>query len=93
MRWRAPLPGGIDYAEPQETQHVRLEIARTRTVREWSQGDALSGTIFVDAVNSTGDIPPRDSLVSVDGGSEMIVREVRPYYVRGTLHHTELAVA
>lgn len=93
MEWRAPLPGGEGYAEPEATLHVRLELARPRSVREWSQGDAVSGTVFVDAVNSEGDVPPRDSLVSVDGGPEMVVREVRPYYVRGELHHTELAVA
>ena len=53
----------------------------------------FSSTVYVDAANSVGDVPPVGALVSVDGADEMVVRSVSPCYgMGGRLHHTELVV-
>jgi hypothetical protein len=97
MTWHAPLGGRSGQGEWEDTahvtSHVRLDRSRTSTIREWSTADGITGTVFVDAVNSVGDVPPVGALVSVDGADPMTVRSVAPYYgFGGALHHTEIGV-
>lgn len=95
MTWRAPSTGrtGGYSDERHEVSHVRLDRSRQSVVRDWSVADGVTGTVYVDATNSVGEVPPVGALVSVDGADEMVVRSVSPCYgMGGRLHHTELVV-
>lgn len=94
MTWRPPLGSGLggEFGDERETSPVRFEASRSSSTRAYQSADGPSGTVWVDARNSSGGVPPVGSLVSVDGGPEMVVTAVRPYRVRGDLHHTELEV-
>lgn len=95
MTWRPPLGSGLggEFGEARTTEPVRFERSRAASRSSYQSADGTGGTVWVDARNSSGEVPPVGSLVTVDGGEEMVVREVRPYHVRGELHHTELVVA
>lgn len=101
MRWRAPsdpdLGMGGEYGDRRTVRHVRFQPARARaqggSVQAYSRYEGPSGTVFVDARNSEGPVPPVGALVSVDGGREAVVRRVTPLYgLGGLLHHTEIEV-
>lgn len=102
MTWRPPEDPktgmGGEYGEEQVTAPVRFEEQRPRatggSMPQYERYENPGGTIWVDARNSVGGIPPVGSLVSVDGGREMVVKAVKPYYGRaGELHHTEIEVS
>ena len=95
MTWRPPAASGLggEYGEPQVTEPVRFERSRSASTSAYQSAESAGGTVWVDARNSAGGVPPVGSLASVDGSEEMLVREVRPYRVRGELHHTELTLA
>lgn len=95
MTWRPPAASGLggEFGEPSVTAPVRFERARADSRSAYQSAGGAGGTVWVDARNSSGGVPPVGSLASVDGGDEAIVREVRPYFVRGELHHTELTLA
>jgi hypothetical protein len=55
--------------------------------------DGESGTLFVDAVNSSGAFAiPVGSLVSIDGAPEVSVVAVNEYRIGGEVHHWEIDV-
>lgn len=101
LLWKAPADSsegmGGEYEQEQLTMNVRFEptTARAKSGSEsmYETYEGSSGTVFIDAVNSVGDVPPLGSVVSIDGGIEMVVRSVTPLYGFGNkLHHTELEV-
>ena len=95
MTWRPPLGSGLggEFGEASVTEPVRFERSHSDSRAAYQSAGGPGGTVWVDARNSAGEVPPVGSLVTVDGGAEMVVREVRPYFVRGDLHHTELTLA
>ena len=97
MTWHAPKGGRSGAGEFEDeghvVEHVRLVPSQQTTVREASMRDPVSGTVYVDAVRSVGDVPPIGALVSVDGAKPVVVRSVAAFEGRGgRLHHTELGV-
>lgn len=99
MTWRAPVDDdfGGTYGPARTVRHVRFERHDPRAVGgsapDYTRYEQPTGRIWIDAVTSTGEVPPVGALVSVDGGPEMPVRRVSPYEtMRGRLHHTELEV-
>lgn len=100
MTWRAPStdPMAMDgeHGEPVAVERVRFEESRQRAAggysSEYQRYDGPSGRIFVDAVNSSGEVPPVGALVSVDGGSEMAVKKVDVHRCFGEVHHYEIEV-
>lgn len=97
MVWQAPRGGrsgaGEFEGERHTLAHVRLVASQLTTVRDSSVHDPASGTVYADAVHSTGDVPPLGALVTIDGEPGLVVRSVQPFYGRdGRLHHTEIGV-
>ena len=94
MTWRPPVGSGLggEFGEAETTAPVRFEASRSSSTSAYQSADGPSGRVWVDARTSEGAVPPVGSLVSVDGGPEMVVASVSPYFVRGELHHTELEV-
>lgn len=101
MEWRAPEEGedglGGEYGDPVTVEHVRFDEQRPRSTGGYSEQyqrfEGPSGTVFIDARNSRGEVPPVGALVSIDGGREMPVKAVKPFRgFCGRLHHTELEV-
>lgn len=97
MRWRDPADPkrgmGGEYGPERVTAPVRFEGSRQRAGSDYSRYAGPSGKVWVDARNSEGGIPLVGALVSIDGGPEMAVRRVSPFFTRrGELHHTELEV-
>lgn len=101
MRWHAPADpadgAGGEYGPERVTERVRFEATDSRVsggfAGDYQRHEAPSGTVWVDAANSAGDVPPVGSLVTVDGSREMVVRSVEALRgFGGEVHHWELAV-
>ena len=101
MTWRAPStdPMAMDgeYGEPVTVEGVRFEENRPRSTggysSEYQRYDGPAGRVFVDAANSSGEVPPVGALASIDGGPEMSVKKVDVYRCFGEVHHYEIEVA
>lgn len=96
MTWYAPKGGrsmaGEYEEEPHVVEHVRLGRSQGSTVRDASVRDHAAGTVYVDAVNSRGDLPPVGARVVI-GDFDGVVRSSETF--RGyedEAHHTELGV-
>lgn len=101
MVWRAPSsnPDAMDgeFGEPVTVAGVRFEESRPRATggysSEYQRADGPAGRVFVDAANSTGEVPPVGALASIDGGPEMSVKSVTVYRCFDGVHHYEIEVA
>lgn len=101
MTWRAPSDGadglGGEYGEAHVTERVGM-YRRSRASASggaettYEVADQEGATVFVDAALSVGDVPPVGALVSVDGGPEMVVWQVKPEWCPEGLHHTEIGL-
>lgn len=97
MVWQAPKGGrsgaGEWESERHTLAHVRLVSSQGTTVRDTSMHDPEAGTVYADAVHSTGELPPLGALATIDGAPGVIVKSVQRLYGRdGRLHHTEIGV-
>jgi len=97
MVWKAPKGGRSGAGEFEDGRHtlahVRLVSSQGTTVRDATMHDPAAGTVFVDAVHSTGELPPLGALASIDGAPGLVVRSVQRLYGRdGRLHHAEIGV-
>lgn len=100
MTWRPPADpaGGMggEYGPERVTRRVRFEARDSRTSglsSDYQRHEAPAGTVWVDAANSDGEVPPVGSLVTVDGSKEMAVRSVEALRgLGGAVHHWELEV-
>lgn len=100
MEWRAPSGDprsmGGEYGARQATERVRFEPSEARatggSMPLYERYDGPTGTVFVDARNSVGGVPPVGSLVSVDGGPEVPVRSVEELRGFSGVHHWEVSV-
>ncbi len=96
MTWYAPKGGrsmaGEFEDEGHEVEHVRLDRSQGSTVRDASVRDHVAGTVYADAANSVGDLPPVGARVVI-GGFDGVVRTSQTFYGFGDrVHHTELGV-
>lgn len=95
--WQAPRGGRSGAGEFEDERHtvghVRFVPSQGAAVREASVHDPVTGTVYVDAANSAGVVPPLGALASVDGGDALVVRSVREWRgLGGRLHHTEVTL-
>ena len=93
---RRPANGelGGEYGEPSSVEHVRFVESREMARRGYVLSDGAKGLVYVDAANSTGDLPvPVGSLASIDGGEELaVLKSVACPGFFGVVHHWELEV-
>lgn len=98
MTWRAPADSGDgmggEFGEEHTVEHVRFEFATSRVTGSselYETYDGPIGTVFIDAVNSVGEVPPVGAVCSIEGSTELSVMSVTPLYAT-KLHHTEVEV-
>jgi 6,7-dimethyl-8-ribityllumazine synthase len=89
-----PSDGMGGFGEARSIRHVRAEITEAMC-DDAHRSSALSGRVFVDAVNSQGAFEvPAGSRVLVGSLPHMIVRSCkRCAVIRGRVHHWELEVS
>jgi hypothetical protein len=88
-----PSDGSGGYGPARMIRHVRFEMSDD-VVGDEHRGSAVSGKIFVDAVNSKDAFEiPAGSKVLVNDLPRMYVKSTKRFcIVRGQIHHWELQV-
>lgn len=101
MTWRAPStdPGAMDgeYGDTYTVENVRFERTDARAsggyANQYQRYDGPTGTVFIDAARSVGEVPPVGALASVDGSAEMAVVSVDELRgPNGEVHHWEVTL-
>lgn len=85
--------GAGGFAEGVPVGRVRLALAQSVADDAHRSADAGAGTVYVDALNSTGAFEvPAGSRIEIDGRSLLVAACKRCDGVGGRAHHWELTV-
>lgn len=102
MAWLRPIPARLlpdsclvcepaadgGFGEPRAISHVRFERAQSVVVDAHRSADAGAGTLYVDAVTSTGAFEiPAGSRVEIGGRSYVAAKVARFEGFNGRVHH------
>jgi len=93
VRCPAPSDYGGEFTPAMAIGHVRFERSSAYKPNGQSTGDSPKGTLFIDRVNSDWSFEiPKGSLVSVNGGEEMMAVECIALMDFDKVHHWEVAL-